>query len=65
MHTFIVQEREKINIRKISVKEFKKRRLERSYISVYIVIKPITIENEAEIELKNLCGDIWIYSIRI
>lgn len=44
-----------MNIRKISVKEFKKRRLERSYISVYIVIKPITIENEAEIELKNLC----------
>ena len=54
-HTFIVQERGKMNIRKISVKEFKKRRLERSYISVYIVIKPITIENEAEIELKNLC----------
>ena len=43
MHTFIVQERGKMNIRKISVKEFKKRRLERSYISVYIVIKPITI----------------------
>jgi len=28
---------------------------ERSYISVYIVIRPISVENEQEIEVKNLC----------
>ena len=44
-----------MNIRKISINEFKKRRFERSYISVYIVIKPISVENEQEIKVKNLC----------
>lgn len=42
-------------MRKISINEFKKRRFERSYISVYIVIRPISVENEQEIEVKNLC----------
>lgn len=44
-----------MNMRKISIKEFKKRRFERSYISVYIVIRSISVENEQEIEVKNLC----------
>ena len=44
-----------MNIRKISINEFKKRRFERSYISVYIVIKPISVENEQEIKVKKLC----------
>ncbi len=45
-----------MNIRKISINEFNKRRFERSYISVYIVIKPISVENEQEIKVKkNLC----------
>ena len=39
-------------MRKISINEFKKRRFERSYISVYIVIRPISVENEQEIEVK-------------
>ena len=44
-----------MNMRKISINEFKKRRFERSYISVYIVIRSISVENEQEIEVKNLC----------
>lgn len=44
-----------MNIRRIDVNEFQKRKLERSYISVYIVIKPIVIEDEDGIEPKNLC----------
>jgi len=42
-------------IRKINVNEFQKRKLERSYISVYVVIKPIVIETDLGIEPKNLC----------
>lgn len=44
-----------MNVRKIDVNEFQKRKLERSYISVYIVIKPIVIETDDGIEPKNLC----------
>ena len=44
-----------MNVRKIDINEFKKRKLERSYISVYIVIKSIVIETEEGIEPKNLC----------
>ena len=40
-----------MNMRKISIKEFKKRRCESSYISVYIVIRSISVENEQEIEV--------------
>ena len=43
-----------MNVRKIDVNEFQKRKLERSYISVYIVIKPIVIETDDGIEPKNL-----------
>lgn len=53
-----------MNMRKISINEFKKRRFERSYISVYIVIRPISVENEQEIEVKKFMCNIWIYSIR-
>lgn len=44
-----------MNVRKIDVNEFQKRKLERSYISVYIVIKSIVVETEEGIEPKNLC----------
>ena len=41
LHSFFVQEREeKMNVRKIDINEFRKRKLERSYISIYIVLKP-------------------------
>ena len=47
LHSFLVQEREeKMNVRKINTNEFRKRKLERSYISVYIVIKSIAVETE-------------------
>lgn len=42
-------------VRKIDLKEFQKRKFERSYISVYIVIKTILIETNDGIEQKNLC----------
>lgn len=44
-----------MNVRKIDVNEFRKRKLERSYISVYIVIKPMIIETDEGIEPRNLC----------
>lgn len=44
-----------MNVRKIDINEFRKRKLERSYISVYIVIKSIVVETEEGIEPKNLC----------
>lgn len=44
-----------MNVRKIDVNEFRKRKLERSYISVYIVIKSIVVETDEGIEPKNLC----------
>ena len=44
----------KMNVRKIDVNEFQKRKLERSYISLYIVIKSIIIETPDGIEPKNL-----------
>lgn len=42
-------------VRKINLKEFQKRRLERSYISVYVVVKNMLIETDDGIEPKNLC----------
>ena len=42
-------------VRKIDLKEFQKRRLERSYISVYVIVKEMLIETEDGIEPKNLC----------
>ena len=42
-------------VRKIDLKEFQTRRLERSYISVYVVVKEMLVENENGIEPKNLC----------
>lgn len=44
-----------MNVRKIDVNEFQKRKLERSYIAIYIVIKPIVVETNDDIEPKNLC----------
>lgn len=44
-----------MNVRKIDTNEFRKRKLERSYISVYIVIKSIAVETENIVEPKNLC----------
>lgn len=44
-----------MNVRKIDVNEFQKRKLERSFISVYVVIKPIVVETDDGIEPKNLC----------
>jgi transposase-like protein len=44
-----------MNVRKIDINEFRKRKLERSYISVYVVIKPMMVETEEGIEPKNLC----------
>ena len=44
-----------MNVRKIDVNEFRKRKLERSYISIYVVIKTIVIETDECIEPKNLC----------
>ena len=35
-----------MNIRKIDVNEFQKRKLERSFISVYVLIKLIVVETE-------------------
>ena len=42
-------------IRKIDLKEFQKRKLERSYISVYVIVKEMLIETQDGIEPKNLC----------
>lgn len=42
-------------VRKIDLKEFQTRRLERSYISVYVIVKEMLIESEEGIEPKNLC----------
>lgn len=44
-----------MNTRKIDVNEFRKRKLERSYIAVYIVVKKIVVETDEGIEPKNLC----------
>ena len=44
-----------MNVRKIDVNEFQKRKFERSFISVYVVIKPIVVETDDGIEPKNLC----------
>ena len=44
-----------MNVRRIDINEFRKRKLERSYISVYVVIKSIVIETEDGIAPKNLC----------
>lgn len=44
-----------MNVRKIDINEFRKRKLERSYISIYVVIKSIVIETNDGIEPKNLC----------
>ena len=52
-----------MNIRKISINEFKKRRFERSYISVYIVIRSISIENEQEIEVKKGRNTLTIVAV--
>ncbi len=41
-------------VRKIDLKEFQKK-LERSYISVYVIVKEILIETQDGIEPKNLC----------
>ena len=42
-------------VRKIDLKEFQKRKLERSYISVYVIVKEMLIETQDGIEPKNLC----------
>ena len=44
-----------MNVRKIDVNEFQKRKFERSFISVYVVIKPIVVETDDGIQPKNLC----------
>lgn len=44
-----------MNTRKIDLKEFQKRKLERSYISVYVVVKKILVDTSDGIEPKNLC----------
>lgn len=43
-----------MNVRKIDVNEFQKRKFERSFISVYVVIKLIVIETDDGIERKKL-----------
>ena len=44
-----------MNVRKIDVNKFQKRKFERSFISVYIVIKPIVVETNNGIDPKNSC----------
>lgn len=44
-----------MNVRKIDINEFRKRKLERSYIAIYIVIKSIVIKTDENIEPRNLC----------
>lgn len=42
-------------VRKIDLKEFQTRKLERSYISVYVIVKKMIIETQNGIEPRNLC----------
>lgn len=44
-----------MNTRKIDLKEFQKRKLERSYISVYVVVKKMLVDTPDGIEPKKLC----------
>lgn len=44
-----------MNMRKIDLEEFQKRKFERSYISVYVVVKKILVNTSEGIEPKNLC----------